>query len=45
MIPMLFLPDMPAATTLADTLPFFAQIQPVFDALPEVVSPKRVMRS
>jgi AraC-like DNA-binding protein len=37
MIPMLSLPDVPAATTLADMLPFLAQIEPVFDALPEVV--------
>ena len=34
---MLSLPEMPAAATLADMLPFFAQLQPVFDALPDVV--------
>ncbi|WP_254366881.1 AraC family transcriptional regulator [Paraburkholderia sp. NMBU_R16] len=28
---------MPAAATLADMLPFFAQLEPVFDALPDVV--------
>jgi AraC-like DNA-binding protein len=34
---MLSLPEMPAAATLADMLPFFAQLEPVFDALPDVV--------
>lgn len=34
---MLALPDVPAAMTLADMLPVFAQLEPVFDALPETV--------
>ena len=34
---MLSLPEMPAAATLEDMLPFFAQLEPVFDALPDVV--------
>lgn len=37
MTPMLCLPEMPAAMTLADMLPFFAQLALVFDALPDVV--------
>lgn len=37
MTPMHSLPHAPAAATLAEMLPFFAQLEPVFDALPEVV--------
>jgi AraC-like DNA-binding protein len=37
MMTMLALPDAPVAATLADMLPFLAQLEPVFDALPEVV--------
>lgn len=37
MTPMLSLPAMPAATTLAEMLPSFYQLEPVFDALPDVV--------
>jgi AraC-like DNA-binding protein len=37
MMPMLSLPDVPAGTTLSDMLPLFEQLEPVFDALPDVV--------
>ena len=37
MLPTISLPIMPAAETLADMLPYYAQLEPVLDALPDLV--------
>ena len=37
MLPTIPLPIMPAAETLADMLPYYAQLEPVLDALPDLV--------
>ncbi len=37
MPPTIPLPQMPAAETLADMLPYYAQLEPVLDALPDLV--------